>query len=105
MTERIAFRMTLNFGQAQEYKRRHDEIWPDLAQTLRAAGISDYSIWLDPETNALFATLVRREDHQMAGLPDREIVQRWWKHMADIMETHPNNVPVQVQLKQVFFLP
>jgi L-rhamnose mutarotase len=41
----------------------------------------------------------------MDALPDTEIMKRWWKHMADIMETHADNVPVQVPLKQVFYLP
>lgn len=105
MPERIAFRMNLNPGQAAEYEKRHDEIFPELAQALKDAGVSDYSIWLDPESNHLLGILTRSDDHTMAVLPDTEIVQRWWKHMADIMETHPDNVPVQVPLKQVFYLP
>lgn len=105
MAERIAFRMTLNAGQAQEYKRRHDEIWPELVDALRAAGVSDYSIWLDPQTHHLFATLVRSDDHTMERLPDTEIVQRWWAMMGDIMETHPDNAPVEVALQNVFHMP
>jgi L-rhamnose mutarotase len=105
MTERIAFRMNLNPGQAAEYEKRHDEVWPELSKLLKDAGVSDYSIWLDPETHHLFATLVRRDDHTMESLPRNEVVKRWWKFMADIMETHPDNAPVQVELKRVFYLP
>lgn len=105
MPERIAFRMNVFPGQAAEYEKRHDEIFPELAQALREAGVSDYTIWHDPESNHLFAILTRTDDHTMDSLPDMEIVQRWWKHMADIMETHPDNVPVQVPLKLVFHLP
>ena len=105
MTERIAFRMNLNPGQAAEYEKRHDEIWPELSRVLKDAGVSDYTIWLDPETHHLFATLVRREGHGMDALPRNEVVRRWWKFMADIMETDPDNVPVQVELKRVFDLP
>ena len=97
--------MNLNPGQAVEYEKRHDEIFPELASALKQAGVSDYSIWLDPESNHLFGILTRTDDHTMDRLPDTEVMKRWWKHMADIMETHPNNVPVQVQLKQVFLLP
>lgn len=104
MAERIAFRMQLNSGQAQEYARRHDEIWPELVDALRGAGVSDYTIWLDPQSNALFATLVRADDHTMADLPRTEIVKRWWAMMADIMETNPDNSPVEVQLTKVFSL-
>ena len=105
MAERIAFRMNLFPGQAAEYEKRHDEIFPDLAQALKDAGVSDYTIWLDPESNHLFGILTRTDDHTMADLPDTEVMKRWWKHMADIMETHPDNVPVQVPLKRVFHLP
>lgn len=105
MPERIAFRMNLHPGQAAEYEKRHDEIFPELAQALKDAGVSDYTIWLDPESNHLFGILTRTDDHTMAALPDTAIMKRWWAHMADIMETHPDNVPVQVPLKRVFLLP
>ena len=39
--EKIAFKMRLNPGQKEEYKRRHDEIWPELIALLKEAGISD----------------------------------------------------------------
>jgi L-rhamnose mutarotase len=105
MPDRIAFRMNLNPGQAAEYERRHDEIFPDLVVALKEAGISDYSIWLDPETHHLFGILTRADDHTLDRLPETEVMKRWWAHMRDVMETHPDNVPVQVPLKRVFLLP
>lgn len=104
MPKRIAFRMNLNPGQAAEYKKRHDEIWPELSKALRDAGCSDYSIWLDPETNALFATLVQADDHTMDGLPATEINKRWWKFMDDVMAYNGDGTPVQVALERVFQL-
>lgn len=103
--ERIAFRMSLNPGQAEEYERRHDAVFPQLVAALKEAGVSDYSIWLDPETYHLFATLLRPRAHGMDGLPTDEVVRRWWAHMADIMETHPDDEPVQVPLRRVFHMP
>ncbi len=44
----------------------------------------------------------RRDDHTMDGLADTEIMQRWWAHMADIMATDADLVPVQIPLKRVF---
>ena len=105
MPDPIASRINLFPGQAEEYEKRHDEIFPELVTALKAAGISDYTIWLDPETHHLFGILTRSDDHTLDRLPDQEVMKRWWKHMADIMETHPDNVPVQVPLKRVFFLP
>lgn len=104
MPERIAFRMSLDPGQAAEYERRHDAIFPELVTALKEAGVSDYSIWLDPETHHLFGILTRTDDHRMDALPGTEVMRRWWAHMADIMQTHPDNVPVQVPLRRVFYL-
>ncbi len=102
--ETVAFRMNMNPGQAAEYKRRHDEIWPELSDALIAAGVLDYRIFLDPKTNHLFAVMTRRRDHALADLPNTEVMQHWWAMMADIMETRPDNVPVQIDLTPVFHL-
>ncbi|MCT8989765.1 L-rhamnose mutarotase [Chelativorans sp. SCAU2101] len=104
MPEKVAFRMKLKPGQAAEYKRRHDEIWPELAEFLKGAGVSDYSIWLDEETNHLFAVLTRADDHTMDRLPQEPLMRRWWDYMADIMETEPDNKPVQLPLRKMFYL-
>ena len=104
MPERIAFRMRIKPGAAAEYEKRHDEIFPELSKLLKDVGISDYSIWLDPETNYLFATLIRSDDNSMDKLPTFEVMQRWWAHMGALMDVHPDNVPVQVPLHQVFYL-
>ena len=103
--EKFAFKMQLNAGCLAEYKKRHEEIWPELVTLLKDAGVSDYSIHLDEETYALIGVLWRTEDHKMNELPSEEIMQRWWSYMADIMETDENNVPTQIPLKRVFLLP
>ena len=102
--EKFAFRMRLNPGMKEEYQRRHDAIWPELVALLRQAGVSDYSIHLDEETNSLFGVLWRRGDHGMDALPQHPVMQRWWAHMADIMESRPNNEPVAVPLETVFHM-
>jgi L-rhamnose mutarotase len=102
--EKYAFKMMLNPGMAEEYKRRHDEIWPELVNLLKQAGVSDYSIHLDPETNILFGVLWRTDDHKMDDLPNHPVMKRWWAHMADIMAVKPDNEPIAVPLKNVFHL-
>ena len=102
--EKYAFRMNLNPGMKAEYIRRHDEIWPELVVLLKEAGVSDYSIHLDEETNTLFGVLWRRSDHTMGELPNDPVMQRWWAHMADIMETKADNEPVAVPLETVFHM-
>jgi L-rhamnose mutarotase len=102
--QKFAFRMKLNPGMEAEYRRRHDEIWPELVDLLKAAGVSDYSIHLDRETGVLFGVLWRADDHRMDDLPDHPVMRRWWAHMADIMETKPDNEPVSVPLATVFHM-
>jgi L-rhamnose mutarotase len=96
--------MRLHAGQEEEYRRRHDAIWPELEGLLREAGVSDYSIHLDRETGTLFGVLWRRDDHGMDALPDHPVMRRWWAHMADIMETRPDNEPVVLPLETVFHM-
>ena len=96
--------MKLKPGFEEEYKRRHDEIWPELSAELSAAGVSDYSIFLDEETLTLFAVLKLTDDNTVDDLPQTEIVKKWWAYMADIMETNPDNSPIQRSLNEVFHL-
>ena len=103
--ERIAFKMQLRKGFEEEYKKRHDEIWPELAQLLKQTGISEYSIFLDPTTNSLFGVLKAEDPVNLDNLPRQEVMQRWWKYMADIMDSNPDNSPTSVPLKEVFYLP
>lgn len=102
--EKHAFKMTLNPGMEAEYKKRHDEIWPELVALLKEAGVSDYSIHLDRETNTLFGVLWRRDDHTMDALVLHPVMKRWWAHMADIMATKPGNEPVATPLETVFHM-
>ena len=71
---------------------------------LKDAGISDYSIHLDRETNILFGVLWRSDDHQMDDLPAHDVMKKWWAHMADIMVSHSDNEPVVTDLATVFHM-
>jgi len=102
--ERVAFKMHLKKGMKEEYKRRHDAIWPELQQLLKYAGISEYSIFLDEETNTLFAFQKVTAGSGSQDLGQNEIVKKWWKFMADIMETNADNSPVTAELEEVFYM-
>jgi L-rhamnose mutarotase len=104
-SHRIAFKMQLKKGFEVEYKKRHDEIWPELQELLKESGISAYSIFLDETTNSLFGILKAADPKALDKLPELDIMKRWWKYMADIMETNPDNSPVSIFLKEVFYLP
>ncbi|MDB5994433.1 MAG: L-rhamnose mutarotase [Pseudomonas sp.] len=100
-----AFRMNVYPGQEQEYLRRHDEIWPQLVQLLRGAGIEDYRIFLDEASGALFAVMTHQEVHGLDDLPAQPVMQQWWQHMRDIMPSHADGSPVVIDLKPMFSLP
>jgi L-rhamnose mutarotase len=102
--EKFAFKMRLNVGMEDEYRKRHDAIWPELVDLLKRAGVSDYSIHLDRDTGILFGVLWRRADHSMDALPLDPVMQRWWAYMADIMATNDKNQPVAIALETVFHM-
>ena len=102
--KRAAFKMQLKKGYEAEYKKRHDEIWPELEKEISRAGVSDYSIFLDEQTLTLFAVQKLTNENTADNLRQTEIVKKWWASMADIMETNPDNSPVCTPLKEVFHM-
>ena len=103
--QRIAFKMQLNEGLEEEYTKRHEEIWPQLATLLKETGIQDYSIFLDRTTNALFGVLKINDALALDQLPAQPIMQKWWAYMKDIMQSNEDNSPVSIPLTEVFYLP
>ena len=102
---RVAFTMKLKEGYREEYIRRHNEIWPALTALLSASGVRDYSIFLDENTDTLFAVQQVVGGSGSQDLGQNAIVKEWWRHMSDIMETNPDNSPITHPLKEVFYLP
>lgn len=102
---RVAFKMKLFAGLEAEYQKRHDEIWPELQSLLKETGVRDYSIFLDHTTNSLFGVLTIPDPKALDSLPAHPVMQRWWQYMADIMETNADHSPIQIPLKEVFYLP
>lgn len=101
---RAAFKMKLKSGCEAEYKKRHDEIWPELAKELTESGIFDYSIYFDEESLTLFAFQKLTDDNTADNLPNTEMVKKWWAYMADLMETNSDNSPVVKPLREVFHM-
>jgi L-rhamnose mutarotase len=103
--QRNAFKMYLKPGFEKEYEKRHNELWPEMRELLKKEGVSDYSIFWDKETNILFGVQKTDSDASSQDLGQLEIVQKWWAYMADIMETNPDNSPVSIPLKELFYMP
>lgn len=101
---RKAFLMTLKPGNQQEYERRHNPIWPELQDVLRERGVRNYSIFLDRETDRLFAYAEIESEELWASVAQTEVCRRWWAYMKDLMLTNDDNSPAAVELKEVFHL-
>jgi L-rhamnose mutarotase len=83
--QRIAFLMKLKPGHEEEYKRRHDEIWPEMLAALRNAGVHNYSIYLHGEQ--LFAYLETDDfEHMTKTLASDPINARWQTSMQGLIE-------------------
>lgn len=104
MAKREAFKMFLKPGCKEEYKKRHAAIFPELKQLLSDTGVRNYSIYLDEDTNILFAYQEVEGESGSQDLGSNPIVQRWWAYMADIMETNPDNSPVSIPLPEMFHM-
>jgi L-rhamnose mutarotase len=102
---RVAFKMKLLQGSENEYKKRHDEIWPELKALLKQQGITGYSIFLDETNNDLFAYLTIEDAKKLDILSGEAVMKKWWAYMKDIMETNNDNSPISISLKEVFYLP
>jgi L-rhamnose mutarotase len=102
--EQVAFLMRLKPGNEAEYRKRHDEIWPELKDALVQAGICDYSIFLDEETLNLFAVLKLRPDNTRGTLPTLPVMRRWWDYMADLMHVDQTNKPLERPLTLTFHM-
>jgi L-rhamnose mutarotase len=102
--KRVAFKMQLHKGFEEEYKKRHNELWPQLEFLLKTTGIDDYSIFLDETTNSLFGVLKITNETNLQDLPHHPVMQQWWAYMKDIMESNEDNSPVSIPLKEVFYL-
>lgn len=101
--KRFGFKMKLKPGFKEEYKKRHDAIWPELKALIQSTGVSDYSIFLDEETNILFA-VQKQGEVSSQDLGNNPVVKKWWAYMADIMESNPDNSPVTIPLEEVFYM-
>jgi L-rhamnose mutarotase len=101
---RKAFVMQVNAGQHEEYRKRHNPIWPDLADTLKAHGVHNYSIFLHPETNQLFAYVEIEDELQWRNIAQTDVCRKWWAHMHEIMPSNPDHSPQSSDLQEVFHL-
>ena len=96
--------MELRPGMAEEYQRRHEALWPEMREMIHAYGGHNYSIFLDPETNALIGYTEIEDEAKWAASERTDVCRKWWDYMAPLMAVNPDNSPVTHDLKSVFHL-
>lgn len=101
---RKAFLMHVHPDQHAEYERRHNPIWEQLAAVLKAHGVHNYSIYLDAETNLLFAYAEVEDEARWDSIAQEPVCQEWWQYMAGVMPSNPDSSPVARDLREVFHL-
>ncbi|MEO6001995.1 MAG: L-rhamnose mutarotase [Opitutus sp.] len=101
---RKAFLLHVNSGAEQEYARRHQPIWDELAATLKAHGAHNYSIFLESNTRQLFGYVEIEDEVRWAAIAKTEVCVRWWRFMSDIMPCNPDCSPLAGGLDEVFHL-
>jgi L-rhamnose mutarotase len=101
---RKAFRMSVHHGQHEEYARRHNPIWRELADMLIAHGVRNYSIFLDRQTGDLFAYVEIESEERWDAIAATDVCRRWWRYMSEVMPSKPDGEPVSRALPEVFHL-
>ena len=101
---RKSFKMKLYEGQEKEYKKRHNELWPEMKEMIHEYGGKNYSIFLDKETNILYGYIEIENAELWDESANTEICKKGWAYMADIMQTNHDNSPVSINLEEVFHL-
>lgn len=96
--------MKLFPGFEEEYKKRHDNLWPELKDLLKKSGVREYSIYLDDCSLTLFGVMQVEDPALLQNLGEHPVMKKWWAYMQDIMETNPDNSPQSVPLKEVFYI-
>jgi L-rhamnose mutarotase len=99
---RRAFKMQLKPGNVDEYRQRHDDIWPELSVLLTGHGISNYTIFLDETTLSLFAVMDVEDPAKLEPLPNHPVMKKWWDYMEPLMECEASNKPREWPLAEVF---
>ena len=88
----------------EEYKRRHEALWPEMKEMIYEYGGRNYSIFLDRETNVLYGYIELEDEAKWAKSADTAICRKWWDYMAPLMAVNPDNSPVAEDLVPVFHL-
>ncbi len=101
---RKSFRMTLKEGKLEEYKKKHDEVWPEITEALTNAGVTNYSIYYHQKDNTLIEYMELNDNNTFEKLEELDILKKWNIYMKDLLVTKSEEdaTPVVEELLEVF---
>jgi L-rhamnose mutarotase len=96
--------MTLKEGKLEEYKRKHDEVWPEISEILRSSGVTNYSIYYDKKDNTLIEYMELTDDNTFDQMEELETIKKWNIFMKDLLVTKSEEdaSPIVDELLEVF---
>lgn len=102
--ERYAWRATLKAGQREEYIKRHNEIWQEMKDMLKKAGVCNYSVWLNGDEIFGYYECSKGIAYATATQAKSPVTAKWNEYMDDVMEMPIDPVTgAQPHLEQVFY--
>jgi L-rhamnose mutarotase len=103
--ERFAWRAKVLDGRLEEYKKRHDEIWPELLVVLKKAGISNYSIWNNDNDLFGYYECDKGISFAVEVQASSSVVERWNEYMKSVMLMELDPVTgAQPLMKNMFYM-
>lgn len=102
--EKYAWKAKIKAGKKLEYKKRHDEIWPELVALLKEAGINNYSIWCEGDLLFGYYECEKGIDYALEKQKQSPIVAKWNNYMKDVLEMEMEDSGGQPHLEQIFDL-
>jgi len=101
---RKAFVMQLHAGNEDAYVERHNPVWPELEEALKAHGVHNYSIFLEADTSKLFGYAEIESEERWTAIASTGVCARWWQSMKPLMATNPDASPISHDLREMFHL-
>ncbi len=100
--EKRAWKAILKPGMKEEYIKRHDELWPEMAELLQSAGIRNYTIWNIGDELFGYYECEKGVDYAEKVQAESPVVARWNVHMSGLMDMVKDESGLAARLETVF---
>lgn len=102
--ERFLWKGRVMPGKLEEYIRKHEEIWPEMIEMMKAAGLSNYSIWNNGSEVIGYYEYDGSEKKQRVYAQFGDLLSRWNAYMQGVMEMDKDENGYMLAYRQVFLM-